>query len=137
MLSIRKTHDLTHTWIASSFETLFAQIKTLRRRAVTGPAAADPYSSYLSYLSHTIYAHYLLDTFFFFLSLSSSIVILAFFHITFSLLDSFAFRIHARSHIIFLYVLSFFLAYRFGCASLIEFYRTRSFLGRPARRSLF
>lgn len=111
MLSIRKTHDLTHTWIASSFETLFAQIKTLRRRAVAGPAAAGPYSSYLSYLSHhlrTLFIRYIL-----FLSLSLSFFFDSHPRIfSYYILATRLFYLsnsRAQSYFIFLYVSSFFL----------------------------
>lgn len=111
MLSIRKTHDLTHTWIASSFETLFAQIKTLRWRAVAGPAAAGPYSSYLSYLSHhlrTLFIRYIL-----FLSLSLSFFFDSHPRIfSYYILATRLFYLsnsRAQSYFIFLYVSSFFL----------------------------
>lgn len=111
MLSIRKTHDLTHTWIASSFETLFAQIKTLRWRAVAGPAAAGPYSSYLSYLSHhlrTLFIRYIL-----FLSFSLSFFFDSHPRIfSYYILATRLFYLsnsRAQSYFIFLYVSSFFL----------------------------
>lgn len=101
MLSIRKTHDLTHTWIASSFET----IRTDKDPSSKGSDRTRRCRSifFILIISVTLSMHTIcqIHSFSFSLSLSFSIIILAFFHITFSLLDSFTFQIHARSHILY------------------------------------